>query len=66
MPNKGLSNIRTVKLKKRAMGYVKNAGLCRACRFFEWLKIGSKNRCKLGDFASASSNGCKFYRDDMN
>jgi len=46
------------------MGYIKNAGLCGACRFFEWLEVGAKNRCKLDDFASASRNGCKFYDDE--
>jgi hypothetical protein len=64
MSNKGLASFPTVKSRKRAMGFVKNAGLCGACRFFEWLAVGSKNRCKLGGFASASRNGCKFYDDE--
>jgi hypothetical protein len=64
MRTKDLENFPTVKLRKRAMGYIKNAGLCGACRFFEWLEVGAKNRCKLDDFASASRNGCKFYDDE--
>lgn len=62
--NAGLVGPLTVKLRKQAMGFVKNAGLCSTCRFFEWVKIGSKNRCKAGDFANASRHGCKFYQHE--
>lgn len=62
--SKGFASSLTVKLRKQAMGFVKNAGLCATCRFFEWLKVGSKNRCKAGDFANSSRHGCRFYQQE--
>ncbi|HEX3626993.1 MAG TPA: hypothetical protein VH280_16405 [Verrucomicrobiae bacterium] len=53
-----------VKLRKEAMGFVKNVGLCGTCGHFEWLEVGSKNRCKAGGFANASRHGCKYYQHE--
>ncbi len=60
--NKRPPDFPTAKSRMAAMGFVKDAGLCGTCHFFEWLEVGRKNRCKAGDFASASQHGCQIYQ----
>lgn len=60
--NQPLAGFLTAKSRKQAMGFAKNARLCGSCLFFEWLEVGKKNRCRAGDFASASQHGCRFYQ----
>lgn len=61
---RSLKGLPTAKLRKQAMGFVKNTGLCGTCRFFEWLEVGLKNRCKAGNFTSASRHGCRLYQHE--